>query len=366
MNRSSQVGVGDGPAIDWPQVRRVLLVRLRSIGDTVLMTPCLQALNEWRPGIEIGVVTEPLATPVLQGHLLVDHLFVAGKSLASRLGLVARLRRKHFDVAFNLHGGTTAMMLTALSGARHTIGYRGQRGSWLLNARAPAPTVIFGRENIHSVEQQLALLKWAGVSLPESPRLSVAADTDARAAVRARLVRVGIPDSTLASVRFAIVAPGAAFDSKRWTSRGFAAVIEHLENRWQLESLVIAGPGQERIATEVAKASRAHPRLLLRIGLAELTALVGSFGCVFVGNDSGPMHIAAALGCPIVAVFGSSNPDVWHPWTDTAYRVLGGERSVPDSGVRGVIDRVDVEQVIAALDDVLESAATRTNSLEGL
>ena len=366
MNRSSQEALGAGRPIDWAQVRRVLLVRLRSIGDTVLMTPCLQALNEWQPGIEIGVVTEPLAAPVLQGHLLVDHLFVTGKSVASRLGLVARLRRRRFDLAFNLHGGTTGMMLTAVSGARHTIGYRGQRGSRLLNSRAPAPTVIFGRKSIHSVEQQLALLKWAGVSLPDSPRLSVAADTDAADRVRARLVRAGIPASTLASVRFAIVAPGAAFDSKRWTSRGFAAVIDHLESRWQLESLVIAGPGQERIATEVAKTSRAHPRLLLRIGLAELTALVGIFGCVFVGNDSGPMHIAAALGCPIVAVFGSSNPDVWHPWTDTAYRVLGGERSVPDSGVRGAIDRVEVEQVIAALDHVLESAATKTTSLESL
>jgi ADP-heptose:LPS heptosyltransferase len=360
VNRSSQDALGGGPAIDWAQVRRVLLVRLRSIGDTVLMTPCLQALNEWQPGIEIGVVTEPLAAPVLQGHPLVDHLFVTGKSAASRLGLVTRLRRQRFDLAFNLHGGTTAMMLTAVSGARHTIAYRGQRGSWLLNKRAPAPTVIFGREHIHSVEQQLALLKWAGVSLPDSPRLSIATDSNAAASVRARLVGTGMTASTLASVRFAIVAPGAAFDSKRWANRGFAAVIDHLDSRWQLESLVIAGPGQERIATEVAKASRAHPRTLLTISLAELTALVGNFGCVFVGNDSGPMHIAAALGCPLVAVFGSSNPDVWHPWTDTAYRVLGGQRGVPDSGVRGAIDRVEVEQVLAAVDEVLESAATRT------
>jgi len=145
-------------------------------------------------------------------------------------------------------------------------------------------------------------------------------------------------------------------------SRGFASVIDHLKERWQLDSLVIAGPGQEQIATQVAAASRAKPAVMLSISLAELTALVGSSGCVFVGNDSGPMHIAAALGCPIVAVFGSSNPDVWHPWTDTAYRVVGGERGVADGGVRNAIDRIKTEQVIAALDGVLESAATRTIS----
>lgn len=367
MNRSSQDADPAGPAIDWTQVRRVLFVRLRSIGDTVLMTPCLQALSEWRPKIEIGVVTEPLAAPVLQGHPLVDHLFVSLKSGVARTGLLARIRRRRFDVAFNLHGGTTAMMLTALSGARYTIGYGAQRGSRLLNSRAPGPNVILGREHIHSVEQQLALLKWAGVPLPETPRLSIATDADATASVRARLIRAGISDSALRSLRFAIIVPGAAFDSKRWAAGGFAAVIDNLRSKWQLESLVVAGPGQEEIALKVAKASQAHPRVLLRIGLAELTALVGSFGCIFVGNDSGPMHIAAAVGCPIVALFGSSNPDVWHPWTRTPYRVLGGERGVPDSGLRGAIDRVELEQVIAAADEVMESAATKTvTSLESL
>jgi ADP-heptose:LPS heptosyltransferase len=98
------------------------------------------------------------------------------------------------------------------------------------------------------------------------------------------------------------------------------------------------------------------------ISLAELKALVGVFGRLFVGNDSGPMHIAAALGCPIVAVFGSSNPDVWHPWTEAAYTVLGGEKSTPDSELRGAIDRVGVDEVIAAIDHVLESAATKATS----
>lgn len=362
MTRGLQDSLGDGPPIDWTQVRRVLLVRLRSIGDTVLMTPCLQALTEWRPGVEIGVVTEALAAPILEGHPLVDHLLVAGQSAASRLALLARLRRKCFDLAFNLHGGTTAMMLTGLSGATHTVGYRDQRGSWLLNSRAPAADVILGRERVHSVEQQLALLKWAGVPSRGKLPLNIATSAAGAAGVRSRLMREGVSAAVLGSAQFAIVAPGAAFDSKRWSSRGFASVIDHLAGRWRLESLVIAGPGQEKVANEVAEAARSVTRVLSGISLAELKALVGGFGSVFVGNDSGPMHIAAALGCPIVAVFGSSNPDVWHPWTETAYRVLGGKQCTPDSDVRDAIDRVRVDDVIAAIDQVLESAATRTTS----
>ena len=347
---------------DWSRVRRVLLVRVRSIGDTVLMTPCLQALNEWQPAVEIGVVTEPLAAPVLEGHPLVDFLFVTTKALTSRLSLTAQLRRRGFDLAFNLHGGSTAMLLTAMSGAKHTFAFRDQRGSWLLSERAPAPDVLLGRKRIHSVEQQLALLSCAGVPMPRQPRLSLAISSEAGASARTKLISAGLAVASLTSGRFAIVAPGAAFESKRWGAREFASVIDHLNSRWQLESIIIAGPGQEHLAGEVAGFSNSNPCVLSKVSLAELKAVVGIFGRVFVGNDSGPMHIAAALGCPVVAVFGSSNPEVWHPWTNAAYRVLGGERGIADSNVRGSIATVGVHEVIAAVDEVIESAATRAAS----
>lgn len=348
--------------LDWSRIKRVLLIRLRSIGDTVLMTPCLQALKDWQPAVEIGVVTEPSAAPVLEGHSLVDYLFVTTKALTSRVSLTARLRGKGFDLAFNLHGGSTAMLLTAMSGAKHTFGFRDQQGSWLLSERAPAPDLLLGRKRIHSVQQQLALLSCAGVPAPQQPRLSLAISSDAEASARTKLIGAGLAVASLTSRRFAIVAPGAAFESKRWGAREFASVIDHLNSRWQLESIIIAGPGQEHLAGEVAAFSNSDPRVLSTVSLAELKAVVGIFGRVFVGNDSGPMHIAAALGCPVVAVFGSSNPDVWHPWTSAAYRVLGGERGTADSNIRGSIATIGVHEVIAAVDEVIESAATRAAS----
>ena len=348
--------------VDWPRVRSVLLIRLRSIGDTVLMTPCLDALKTLHPDIEIGVVIEPLAQQIVEGHPMIDKLFVAGKSPASRLSLITKLRREHFDVAFNLHGGTTGMFLAAMSGAKHTIGFRGQSASWLLTARAPDPNVILGRERIHSVEQQLALLQWAGAPTPERPRLSLAIDRNAKATVRTKLMSAGANAASLASARFAIVAPGAAFESKRWSARGFASVIEHLNSRWKIESIVVAGPGQEALAKQVADSSGSNPIVLSNITLAELTALIGTFGLVFVGNDSGPMHIAAAVDCPILAMFGSSNPDVWHPWTEAPYRVLGGERGTGDSNNRGSIEQITVDEVITAVDKVLQIAMTQAAS----
>lgn len=348
--------------LDWSQVKRALLIRLRSIGDTVLMTPCLQALKDWRPDVEISVVTEPLAAPLLEDHPLVDCLFVATKALTSRLRLTAELRRKGFDLAFNLHGGSTAMLLTAMSGAKRTFGFRDQSGSWMLSDRAPAPDLLLGRRRVHSVEQQLALLSYAGTPMPQQPSLSLSVSADAAASIRQKLIAAGLTAASLSSERFAIVAPGAAFESKRWGAREFASVIDHLNSRWRLATIVIAGPGQEPLAAEVASFSNSKPLVLSRVSLAELKALTGVFGRVFVGNDSGPMHIAAALGCPVVAVFGSSNPDVWRPWTSAAHRVLGGGRGVPDSNVRGSIAAVGTPEVIAATDEVIESAAARAVS----
>src|SRR5215510_3798989 len=127
---------------DWSQVQSALLVRLRSIGDTVLMTPCLTALKECRPSIKIAIVSEPLAAPLLEDHPLVDELFVTEADARARARLLLQLRRRRFAVAFNLHGGTTATLITRFSGAEWTVGYTGYRGSGMLRLSAPAPDVL--------------------------------------------------------------------------------------------------------------------------------------------------------------------------------------------------------------------------------
>jgi ADP-heptose:LPS heptosyltransferase len=325
--------------IDWSVAHRIVLVRLRSIGDTVLLTPCLAAIKDANPATEITVVSEPLSAPVIDNHPLVDRLVVAGSSLQSRLKLIGRLRREKFDVAFNMHGGPTGTLLTAMSGARFTVGYEGFRQSWMLKERAPAPDVILGHQTVHSVEQQLALLAWAGLPYPERPRLTLAIAPEAEASIRARLSELGM-------VNFVVIAAAAAFESKQWPAAGFAAVADHLKKRLGLSCLLIAGPGQEAVAQEVSEASQSKPPRLTGLSLKELIALM-SLSKLYIGNDSGPMHIAAAVGRPLVVVFGSSNPTVWHPWTDAPYRVV-------EAGSE--IQRVTVEEMIAAVEEVVQAA----------
>jgi heptosyltransferase-3 len=230
----------------------------------------------------------------------------------------------------------------------------------MLSARAPSPDVILGRSRVHSVEQQLALLHWAGVPWPSSrPRLDLSVSPEAETRVQEKLSAIGLTRRTA----FACVAPSAALESKRWGAAGFAAIADHLSERWRLQSVIIAGPGQEHVAREVAETTRAKARVLTGLSLKELVALVG-LAQVFVGNDSGPMHVAAALKRPLVAVFGSSNPDVWHPWTDSAYRVIEGRGESDAANVDAsssadshlAIRDIPAGRVIAAVDEVLELA----------
>src|SRR5262249_40162179 len=214
----------DGPAaqsmssvapIDWSEIHRVVLVRLRSIGDTVLMTPCLSALKDWRPNLQIIAVLEPLAAPLLDGHPLVDRMIVVEKNAASRLAAIRTLRNSRPQIAFNLHGGTTAMLMASLCGARYSVGYDSLPGSWMANRRAPGPDKVLGRQKIHSVEQQLALLTWAGVPLPVKPRLNIEVSRPASERALAALKTINIDrsdgNSHNKAERFALIAPGAAF-----------------------------------------------------------------------------------------------------------------------------------------------------------
>jgi ADP-heptose:LPS heptosyltransferase len=294
--------------------------------------------------MEISVVSEPLSAPLLEDHPLVDNLIIIDPSLSSRARAIARLRRSDFDIAFNMHGGTTASLIARLSGARRTFGYRGHRHTWTLTDRAPAPDAILLRDSIHSVEQQLALLHWSGLPWPtERPQLSLAVSEEAQARARKLAAESCISES------FAIIAPSAATEAKRWRASGFAAVVEHLSERWNLSSIVIAGPGQEHVAREVSATARERPPVISGLSLKELMALTQR-SAIFVGNDSGPAHIAAAFSRPMVVLFGSSNPQVWHPWTDSPYRIAQAEN-------KDAIALIPESEVIASVDEVLEASA---------
>lgn len=341
---------------DWREVRRVLVVRLRSIGDTVLSTPALHALRRFLPDAEIDILLEDWVAPVLEGFTEVNRVVTVGRGNVRERARVAReLRGARYDVAFNLHGGTTATFLARASGARHRVGYASFRYSRLHNHAAPPANELWGKPATHSVEQQLALLGWAGVPVSDRPpaRLAVTPEADASVAekLRAKGVEEGAP--------FALFHPAAAFETKQWASENFARVAESLAARGIL-TVAVASPQEAGTLRALSENSSARITAFTDLRLPEVTALAAR-ASLFVGNDSGIAHMAAAVQTPSVVIFGSSNIDHWRPWANPLSEVVREELhcqpcpgyACAEFGQPECIRRVRVDQVLRAVDEVL-------------
>lgn len=353
--------------VDWSGVRRVLIVRLRSIGDTVLITPALRALREFLPEAQIDVLLEDWVAPLLDGHEDVDRVIAIDcKNLASRLRVGRSLRRARYDVAFNLHAGTTAALLVRASGATHRIGYHHSRLKDLHNIIAPPADVLWGSEIKHTAARHLALLKWTGVPLhgrrmPSRLAVTGQAVQSVEAKLRDAAQRSGVRfDET---TEIALVHPAAAFASKCWATKKFACVIEHLHARG-LVPVVVSASNENRVLAALIAESSVPALAFPNMSLPEVTALANR-ARIFLGNDSGVAHVAAAVSAPSVVIFGSSNPAQWSPWTDAPAEVVTAEdigsqndKEATDDPSRR-IERITVEQVVQAVERVLDRSDGR-------
>jgi heptosyltransferase-3 len=346
---------------DWSNVRRVLVVRLRSIGDTVLSTPSLYALRRFLPRARVDVLLEDWVAPLLEGSEEVDRVLTVERgSNSSRLRAARLLRAEKYDVVYNLHGGSTAALLTRATGAPRRVGYAAYSYASLHNHTAPPSSALWGRDKTHSAEQQLALLGWTGVPVTDRPASRLAVTHDASARVSRRLHEAGLSEGR----DFALVHPAAAFDTKTWAADKFARVVEHLSARG-LGAVAVAGPGEERVVAELRASARAPLVSFTDLSLPELTALA-SRAKLFVGNDSGVAHVAAAVGVPQVVVFGSSNVAHWSPWTRAPFGVVREEMpcapcpgyTCSEFDAPECIRRVPVERVTAAVERVLSKTVT--------
>lgn len=335
-------------------MHRVLLIRLRSIGDTVLSTPSLFALRRFLPNAEIDILVEDWVAPVLEGHPHADNVVVLERGgMISRARLARQIRSTGYDVVYNLHGGTTATFLTRATGARHRVGLKTYQYAQLHNHQAPSPLLLWGQQKTHSVEQQLALLGWTGVPVTDRPRTQLAVTPEADAVVNQQLAEAGLEDR-----KIALIHPAAAFATKQWATENFARVAESLAERG-FAPVAIAGPNEHAILESLI--DQTSVRIVsLDLSLPEVVALAAR-SQIFVGNDSGIAHIANAVETPSVVIFGSSNVAHWRPWNKAAAEVVLEQMACqPCHGYfcekfpqPECILSVPVERVVAAIDKVL-------------
>ncbi|HKP47561.1 MAG TPA: lipopolysaccharide heptosyltransferase II [Pyrinomonadaceae bacterium] len=344
---------------DWDKVQRVLVVRMRSIGDTVLSTPSLIALKRFRPNLTVDILLEDWVAPVLAGSPHVDKVITMQRGdLASRARVARQLRANRYDVVYNLHGGTTATFLTRATGAPQRVGYADYQYAWLHNHQSPSSSALWQRDKTHSAEQQLALLGWTGIPVSDRPATQLAVISSANDEISRQLNAANLEKSS-----FVVIHPAAAFATKQWAVENFARVADELSAQG-LAVVAISAPNERPIVDDLISVSAAPIFPLTNLRLPEVTALLAR-ARLFVGNDSGIAHMAAAVKTPAVVVFGSSNTAHWRPWaTAPAEFVLEEIDCQPCHGYfcekfeqPECIKRVPVNRVFAAVERVLRESA---------
>ncbi len=293
---------------------RLLLIRLRSLGDSILTLPLVEALHLWRPELRVDILVEAPFAPVFRGNPALHEVLVVRSRAAPHMsgwtrpqGVLQILKRR-YPAVLDLHGGTTSLTFSLLSAARLRIGQESYRHSWAYNVRIPPSAQVWQRPKVHTAEHQLTLLRWLGLAGAIIPPARITIGAQSRLAVEERLRNAG-----LAPGAYIHIHPTATLSTKQWPERNFARLSDMLSSHSGLPVVFTSAPKEAQVLLDVGKSAAGRYFYWSDLGLDELFALIAG-AHLFVGNDSGPTHAAAALGRPVVVVWGSSNFDVWHPW----------------------------------------------------
>jgi lipopolysaccharide heptosyltransferase II len=310
----------------------ILLVRLRLIGDVVFTTPAIRALRRRFPDAQLTYVVEPSAAPVVAHNPHLTHIIVTPHlrgwaRVREDWRLARRLRAQRFDLAIDFHGGPRSAWLTRASGARRRVGYDIDGRKWMYTEAVHRPRGLHPR---HSVENQWDLLRaidpaWTDGPDPARDAVEMVAGAEADAAVAARLAQWQVP----ASARVIVLHVSAGNPFRRWPETAFANVVTSLvrqsPDRWVL---VTSGPSDQAAASRVVQHARsaagdAAGRVIEAgdLSLAELRALVGR-AALYIGGDSGPLHVAATTLTPIVGLYGPTLAERSAPWRDRTIPVV--------------------------------------------
>jgi heptosyltransferase-2 len=359
---------------------KILLIRLRLIGDVILTTPAIRAIRETFPDAELTYVVERYAAPVVEDNPHLDRVLVipspAGgwRGIAQDFTLAQQLRHARFDLVVDFHGGPRASWLTWASRAPVRIGYEVVGRSWMYTTAVPRPRALRAR---HSVENQWDLLPSVSPALARPPdptrdRVEMRESPLAAARLTERFAALGITPHH----RVIVVHVSAGNPFRRWPADCFVELVTRLGAAGQDRRIILtSGPSEADAATRIGLEARARLGLGQdasvitgeEFSLPELRSLIGR-AALFIGGDTGPLHVAATTDVPILGIYGPTLPIRSTPWRppslvsesvevpeDLVCRPCDQRRCIP--GDFRCLTRLAPELVIQAAERALHRAA---------
>lgn len=305
----------------------ILIVLIAGIGDMILASKGLRAIRQGFPNAEIHLLTSSDAAPFARNYPYLDRVWpfpirelrTGKRSLLQILNLVNKLRRIDFTVLLNLYrvtsfrGALKMGLLFTLLKARKKVGHANKGFQVFLNVKAPANTF----QDTHLAEAMLNLVSLAG-GIPDEKGIEVFFSEEAEKEWEKPISKI--------EKRKIGINPGADKPHKRWKPEGYALVADRLIGRYDTEIILLGGPGEEYLADEIQRKMRHDvTNLCGKLTLDDLVYVISRLD-LLITNDSGPMHIAAAVKTPVVAIFGPEDPVYTRPYTSAdLYRIVHKE-----------------------------------------
>jgi len=340
------------------QFENILIIKPSSLGDIVLALPALSALRKSFPDARISWLIRPEFAPLLENHPHLDEVIIFDRKLqakawynpraaASLVSLIRQLRHRQFDCVIDLQGLFRSAFFTFCTGCRNRFGMGTSRELAHIFYKIQVPQTP---QLIHLVDYFLEIMRRVGAS-ETSVEFVVPRDEGAEDSVRQLLEQ-----ENLKCGGYALFVPGSVHADKRWPVENFAALADRVRSDFNLP-VIATGTQSEVGLVEQLKAKAPVVNLAGRTSLSELIALL-RFSKIVISNDTGPGHIAAALGVPLVMLFGRANPARLRPYgRDQAYLAIEPESrgfGIEDYNPRYSVHNITVEKVYQRLREQLE------------
>lgn len=313
---------------EFKDIKKILVIKLRNIGDVLLCVPAIRALKETFPSASISALVNSGTEEMLTLNPLLDDVIpfkreIKGRTLAGRaageLAFLQGLRKKRFDMTVDLTGGDRAALAGLFIGARYRLGYDPEGGGFMGKRFLYTHLAKKPAHGTHTVLRDLLLVKEFGIDTGDlTVNIYTSPEDDAH--VEKALAENGLKPPE----PFVHVHPASRWLFKCWTDEGMAYVMDKLSEEG-LKAVVTSGPAEKELkkVRSIKGLMKSAPvDLSGRLTLKQMASL-SRLSCLFFGVDSAPMHIAAAAGVRVAAIFGPSGAFDWGPWDNIAIRKCG-------------------------------------------
>lgn len=287
--------------IDKVEVKKILIIKFRGIGDVALACYTLGAIKTNFPNAKIHFMSEGPSKPLLENIPLIDEVLIAKLSdKLSTLKLIRAIRKEKYDLIFDFYTNPRSALITFLSGAKYRAGFPYKGRKYAYNLFGPEERNLY-----HSATLHFKMLENCGIKL-ESTGYEVVFDKTVVEKSQKMIAQLTLSE-------FYIVVPGGGWQSKRCDPVKFAQFIDFIYDKYQIPCLIVWGPGDLPEAVEIEKLANSKPVLAPKTDIVLMMSLFKQSKFV-ISNDSGPMHLAASVGAPVLGLFGPTSPKMHGPY----------------------------------------------------